>query len=166
MNQTELKEKLVEVDKRVAAVEKILPTLLTRQEFKIAMSAVDGRFDAVDQRFEQIDRRFEQIDRRFEQVDRRFEQVEQRFEQIDRRFDQVDQKFFELSVAMKTWADDLRHHFNIVSESLRSDIRLIAKGHRALVERLDRVDPPANGAGRSKLSDRPKPAARSRKRSK
>lgn len=44
------------------------------------------------------------VDRRFEQVDGRFEQIDQRFEQIDLRL------------------GDLRRHFDVVAENLKSDL--------------------------------------------
>ena len=66
MNHTEIEQKLMDLDHRVDRIEQILPTLLTRDEFKIAM----GEFSA-----------------------------------------------------------GIHRHFDVVAESLRGDIRLIAEGH-------------------------------------
>jgi hypothetical protein len=35
-------------------------------------------------------------------------------------------------------ADETRRHFDVVAESIRSDVRVVAEGHVGLVERLDR----------------------------
>jgi hypothetical protein len=39
--------------------------------------------------------------------------------------------------------EDLRNHFDIVSESLRDDIRIVAEGLIALNGKVDRLLPPA-----------------------
>ena len=77
MNHAEIEQKLMDLDHRVDRTEQILPTLLTRDEFKIAM----GEFAA-----------------------------------------------------------EIHRHFDVVAESLRGDIRLIAEGHTYLVGRIDRID--------------------------
>jgi hypothetical protein len=41
---------------------------------------------------------------------------------------------------------EIRRHFDIVAESLRTDIRVIAEGHVYLVERLDRLERRVPGA--------------------
>jgi hypothetical protein len=35
-------------------------------------------------------------------------------------------------------ADETRRHFDVVADSIRSDVRVVAEGHVGLVERLDR----------------------------
>ena len=77
MNNAQIEQKLMDLDHRVAQIEQILPTLLTRDEFKIAM----GEFAA-----------------------------------------------------------EIHRHFDVVAESLRGDIRLIAEGHTYLVGRMDGID--------------------------
>lgn len=37
-------------------------------------------------------------------------------------------------------ADEIKRHFNVVAESLRSDIRTLAEGLGGTTDRLDRVD--------------------------
>ncbi len=36
--------------------------------------------------------------------------------------------------------EETRRHFDVVAEGLRSDIRLLAEGHAALVEKVDHLD--------------------------
>ena len=77
MNYAEIEQKLMDLDRRVDTAEQILPTLLTRSDFEIAM---------------------------------------------------------------ERYSVEIHRHFDVVAESLRGDIRLIAEGHAYLVERFDGVD--------------------------
>ena len=99
-----------------------------------------GRFDTIDRRFDAVDQRFEAVDRRFEAVDRRFDAVDQRFAAVDQRFDAVETAIREDGIAT-------RRHMDIIAESLRSEIRVIAEGHAVLTDkavtttsRQDRTD--------------------------
>jgi predicted RNase H-like nuclease (RuvC/YqgF family) len=46
----------------------------------------------------------------------------------------------ELLIAIKQDNEQTRRHFDVVAESLKSDIRLLAEGHGVLVEKVDRLD--------------------------
>ena len=94
--------------------------------------SMDRRFDRVDRRFERIDRRFERIDRRFERIDRRIGDVVKtlRGEMVTLRSD--------LGREIADSAAETRRHFDVVAESLRSDIRILAEGIAMQNERLDR----------------------------
>lgn len=56
--------------------------MVTREEMKELIVAINARFDQIDRRFEQVDRRFDQVDKRFEQVDKRFERLENRVDRL------------------------------------------------------------------------------------
>jgi len=126
----ELEQRLVDAEHRLTAVEQILPTLLTRAEFKIAMAALDRQFGAVDRRFDQIVRRFERAD-----------------------------------AAAAKRAEELKHHFDVLTESLRSDIRIIAEGHVSLASRLEQVESRADRLENSPSVPPRQPSARLRRKS-
>ena len=46
----------------------------------------------------------------------------------------------EMHVAFVRHSSEIRRHFDVVAESLRGDIRLIADGHSYVLGRLDRID--------------------------
>lgn len=46
----------------------------------------------------------------------------------------------EVQIAFVKHSSEIRRHFDVVAESLRSDIRLIADGHSYFLGRLDRID--------------------------
>ena len=46
----------------------------------------------------------------------------------------------ELLNAIKQDNEETRRHFDVVAESLKSEIRVIAEGHGVLVEKIDRLD--------------------------
>jgi hypothetical protein len=45
-------------------------------------------------------------------------------------------------------SSEIRRHFDVVAESLRGDIRLIADGHSYVLGRLDRIDQRLDGIER------------------
>lgn len=100
---------------------------------------IDQRFDAVDRRFETVDRRFDAVDQRFDAVDRRFEVVDQRFDAIHRRFEVVDQRFDAVESRIDESAAETRRHFDVVTESLVSQIQLVAEGVITVDRKVDRL---------------------------
>ena len=111
----------MDLDHRVDRIEQILPTLLTRDEFKTAMGefAVEihrhfdvvaeslrgdirliaeghtylvGRLDGVDRRLDGIDQRLDRVDQRLDGIDRRLDGVEQRLDRVDQRLDGIDSR--------------------------------------------------------------------------
>jgi hypothetical protein len=119
MNHAEVEQFVMSLSDRLTHVEQILPTLLTREEFRIAMERIETRFDGIDARFDGIDARFEGVDARFVSIDERFNLLE---------------------AAMVRHSREIRSHFDAVAESMHSEIRLIAEGHVSLSERLERVE--------------------------
>ena len=69
------------------------------------------------------------------------EQMEQRVENVERRVDRIEQILpdlatrDELQEAITASEQRLRTHFDVVAESLRHDIRLVAEAVAALSER-------------------------------
>ena len=49
----------------------------------------------------------------------------------------LDQRFTAAREHAEGLAAETRHHFDVVAESLRSDLRLVAEGHTALAWQLD-----------------------------
>ena len=129
--------------------------------------AVDARFDGVDARFACVDARFASVDARFASVDTRFESVDARLASVDARiesvdarvtsvdahlasvdaglasldarFPSVDARFEAILEHINASASETRRHFDVVAESLRSDIRLLAEGLVALDQKTDRL---------------------------
>jgi polyhydroxyalkanoate synthesis regulator phasin len=51
----------------------------------------------------------------------------------------------ELLNAIKQDNEQTRRHFDVVAESLKSEIRVIAEGHGVLVEKIDRLETKVDG---------------------
>jgi len=83
-------------------------------------------------RFDGIDRQLADARRRFDSLDQRLDAVDQRFDAVDRRFDAADDRFGRLEAFIREESAATRHHFDVVSDGLRAEIRLIAEGHAVL----------------------------------
>ena len=112
MNHAEIERKLMDLDHRVDRIEQILPTLLTRDEFKTAMEKVATKEDLR------------------EAVDGLRTETKAELEALRS----------EVQIAFVKHSSEIRRHFDVVAESLRGDIRLIADGHSYFLGRLDRID--------------------------
>ncbi len=110
MNLEEIEHKLMDLDHRVDRIEQILPTLLTRDEFKTAMERVATKEDLDGLRTEMATKT------------------------------ELEALRSEMQVAFVKHSSEIRRHFDVVAESLRGDIRLIADGHSYVLGRLDRID--------------------------
>ena len=68
----------------------------------------------------------------------RIERLEQRTESLERRVDRIEQVLPTLATKADLRASEerMRTHFNVVTESLRHDIRLVAEAVAALSERV------------------------------
>ena len=110
MNLEEIEHKLMDLDHRVDRIEQILPTLLTRDEFKTAMEKVATKEDLHGLRTEMAMKT------------------------------ELEALRSEMQVAFVKHSSEIRRHFDVVAESLRGDIRLIADGHSYVLGRLDRID--------------------------
>ena len=112
MNLVEIEHKLMDLDHRVDRIEQILPTLLTRDEFKTAMEKVATKEDLR------------------EAVGGLRTETKAELETLRS----------EVQIAFVKHSSEIRRHFDVVAESLRGDIRLIADGHSYVLGRLDRID--------------------------
>ena len=108
MEHAEIEQKLMDLDHRVDRIEQILPTLLTRDEFKTAMETVATKEDLRNLRAETKS--------------------------------ELEALRSEMQGAFLKHSSEIRRHFDVVAESLRGDIRLIAEGHSYVLGRLDRID--------------------------
>jgi exonuclease VII large subunit len=109
-----------------------MPDLSVR-ELKTEM---DDRFhelkSEMDDRFHELT---SEMDNRFTQVDRRFADVDRRFAEVDRRFDRLETHF---EARLRAEHIETRRHFDIVAESLRSEIRLRLEGSDARLDNHER----------------------------
>ena len=112
MNLEKIEHKLMDLDRRVDRIEQILPTLLTRDEFKTAIDTVATKEDVR------------------EGVDDLRTETKAELEALRS----------EVQIAFVKHSSEIRQHFDVVAESLRGDIRLIADGHSYVLGRLDRID--------------------------
>jgi hypothetical protein len=110
VNTEEIEHKLMDLDHRVDRIEQILPTLLTRHEFTTAMEKVATKEDLHGLRTEMAMKT------------------------------ELEALRSEMQVAFVKHSSEIRRHFDVVAESLRGDIRLIADGHSDVLGRLDRID--------------------------
>lgn len=123
MTHAELEQFVVVIEPRLTHVEQILPTLLTRDEFVIAMARVDRRFDELR-----------------DELRTEFRHDLQEFgHELRHEFRH------ELHGALAEHSSEIRRHFDVVAESMRSEIRLIAEGHGSLVTRLERLEAKQEG---------------------
>ena len=106
MEQPELETVVRNLDGRVARIEEILPTLVTKEDLKAALAPLQTR----DEMHEAIEKAIQKA------VDPLATKVEVRNE------------------GART-----RRHFDVVAESLRGDIQLIAEGQVALQQRFEEL---------------------------
>jgi septal ring factor EnvC (AmiA/AmiB activator) len=120
-------------DARVSLVK----TSEVKRELDALSANIKQQFADVDERFSQVDARFAQVDARFAQVDARFAQVDARFAEVDARFDQVDARFDQVEQRILDEGERTRRHFDIVAESLRTEMRQGFAAISAMNERLN-----------------------------
>ena len=106
MEQPELGTVVRNLDGRVARIEQILPTLVTKEDLKAALAPLPTR----DEMHEAIEKAIQKA------VDPLATKVEVRDE-----------------------GQRTRRHFDVVAESLRGDIQLIAEGQVALQQRFEEL---------------------------
>jgi len=117
----EIVDKLMDLDDRVGTIEQILPTLLTRDEFQTAMEKVATKKDLEAFR-----------------SDMATDLAAVRAEMATK--DDLEALRSEVQLGFVNFSSEIRRHFDVVAESLRGDIRLLADGHSYVVGRLDIVD--------------------------
>jgi hypothetical protein len=141
----EIADKLMDLDHRVNTIEQILPTLLTRDEFQTAMEKVATKKDLEAFR----------SDMATDLAAVRADMATKKDLEALRSATKTDLAALRSEMATKTdlealrsemqlgfvnFSSEIRRHFDVVAESLRGDIRLLADGHSYVVARLDVVD--------------------------
>lgn len=117
------------------------------RELDARVSAVDARVSAVDARVRDVDARVRDVDARVRDVDVRVREVEVRVRDVDTRLSEVDTRLTaEIRRVETTLREEIREegvatrrHFDVVAESLRDDIRIIAEGFVALDAKVERM---------------------------
>ena len=99
-------------------------------ESREAFAQVNGRLDEVNDGFARVDGRFTKVDERFARVDERFDKVDERFANVDERFDKLESD-------MRAEFAAIRRHAEVMAESIRDDIRMLAEGYDNISEKLD-----------------------------
>ena len=64
--------------------------------------------------------------------------VDQRFGTIDERFDAIDERLATVLGHIDATAAETRRHFDVIAETLRSTVRLVADGVARLDEKVER----------------------------
>jgi chromosome segregation ATPase len=98
-----------------------------------AISTLGKRFDGLETRFDGLETRFDGLETRFDGLGTRLDGQERRSVGLESRFDGLERKYDEKTA-------ELHRHFDVVSESLHADVRLVAEGIAALSERQDRFE--------------------------
>ena len=96
------------------------------------IDGLEGRIDRQDARFDGLDARFDGLEGRIDGQDVRFDGLDARIEGLDARVDRLDQR-------QEQRFEETRRHFDVIAESLRDDIRMIAEGLVALSTRVDQA---------------------------
>jgi hypothetical protein len=110
MDHPELESVVSIIDHRLTVVEQILPTLATKEDLRAAVAPLPTR---------------EEMYQAIHSV------VRQEGEQTRRHL------HAEMHQAIREEGEQTRRHFDVVAESLRGDIRLIAEGHVTLQQSVD-----------------------------
>ena len=98
----------------------------------LRFDALDARFDGLEGRIDGQDVRFDGLERRIDGQDVRFDGLDARIEGLDARVDRLDQR-------QEQRFEETRRHFDVIAESLRDDIRMIAEGLVALSTKVDQA---------------------------
>jgi hypothetical protein len=114
VDHAEIEDELMDLGHRVNTIEQILPTLLSRDEFQTAIEKVATKEDLR------------------EAVDGLRTEMATKTELETLRS--------EVRLGFVNFSSEIWRHFDVVAESLRGDIRLLADGHSYLPGRLDSID--------------------------
>jgi predicted nuclease with TOPRIM domain len=87
--------------------------------------------------FAQVNGRLDEVNDGFARVDGRFTKVDERLARVDERFDKVDERFDKLESDMRAEFAAIRRHAEVMAESIRDDIRMLAEGYANISEKLD-----------------------------
>ncbi|MBI4263272.1 MAG: hypothetical protein HY657_02755 [Acidobacteria bacterium] len=108
---------------------------MRREERVTALEQRIDRFEArVNERFDAIDRRFEAVGQRFEKLERRIDKFEAR---VEARFTAIEARLDALEQRADARMDEIRRHFDVVSEASREDFRNL---YDLLVAQIARTD--------------------------
>jgi len=98
----------------------------------VRFDGLERRIDGQDVRFDGLDARIDGLEGRIEQLDARVKGLDARVEGLDARVDRLDQR-------QEQRFEETRRHFDVIAESLRDDIRMIAEGLVALSTKVDQA---------------------------
>ena len=145
MKHAEIVDKLMDLDHRVNTIEQILPTLLTRDEFQTAIERVATKKDLEALRSEMATDLAAVRSEMATKTDveaLRSEMVTDlaavRAEMATKR--ELEALRSEVQLGYVNFSSEIRRHFDVVAESLRGDIRLLADGYSYVVGRLDAIE--------------------------
>ena len=97
------------------------------------VQTLDGRVQALDGRVQALDGRVQMLDARVQTLDTTVHEVDARLSADIRRVETT------LRQEMREEGIATRRHFDVVAESLRDDIRIIAEGLIALDTKVEKI---------------------------
>lgn len=102
-------------------------------DIKEEFTAVRGDLQNVSERVREVDVRVREVDTRLSEVDTRLSEVDTRLSTEIRRVEST------LRQEIREDGASTRRHFDVVAESVRDDIRIIAEGLIALDAKVERM---------------------------
>ena len=127
MSTVEMEQRLENVERRVDRIEQILPTLATREDLKAAIAPLATKVELRAAITASEQRMCARMDARMDAMAKGL------------REDMREDMRTYVAEAIAASEQRVRTHFDVVAESLRDDIRLVAEAVVTLSERIDRA---------------------------
>ena len=142
MEQPELQTVVENLDGRVARIEQILPTLVTKEDLKLALAPLPTR----EEMREAIRKAVEPLPTRDEMHEAINTAIQKAVQPLATRSELAP---LATKAEVREEGERTRRHFDVVAESLKGDIQLIAEGQVHLQQRFDnlRTEPKTDIAG-------------------
>ena len=108
-----------------------------RSEFRDGLARPESRFGGLESRFGGLESRFGGLESRFGGLESRFEGLESRFEGLESRFEGLESRFDIMETGLEARFAESRRHADVLFESLRDDIRMLAEAVATLSANWD-----------------------------
>ena len=125
MDQQEMEARIKNIDERTERIEQILPTLATKDELHEAVALLATK--------EELRKAVEPLATK-EELRKAVEPLATK-EELRKAVEPLATK-----EQLREEGERTRRHFDVIAESLREDIKLIAEGHDALEKRMTRLE--------------------------
>ena len=134
MDQPELQTVVENLDGRVARIEQILPTLVTKEDLKLALAPLPTRDEMYEAINTAIQKAVEPLPTRDEMREAINTAIQKAVEPLATR---AELEPLATKAEVREEGERTRRHFDVVAESLKGDIQLIAEGQVHLQQRFD-----------------------------